>query len=220
MRRGASQEYQWRLVNGLWSVLLSLGLLYTAWELHHARRWTLGPPWFRSLCADYGVVSMVWLWTGISYSVKRTPPGTVRRLVLPDTWSYYSFWTVAGVKPCESCFSVMAGVCLPPCQQRMRQGLLRVTEFTGSRRNAPELAHQECNNNRATCLPVYCSCRVGAWAHAAAWSALPAMQCARLAMPHPAAQSCLIRHIVSACRTWVCCRASGSRGPWFPPSSL
>lgn len=48
--------------------------------------------------ADYGVVSMVWLWTGISYSVKNTPPGTIRRLVLPNTWSYHSFWTIAGVR--------------------------------------------------------------------------------------------------------------------------
>ena len=91
------QEYQWQLVGGLWGVFLSFGLLYTAWELHNARGWIVGPAWFRNFLADYGVVSMVWLWTGISFSVKHTPRGTVRRLLIPNTWDYYSFWTVAGV---------------------------------------------------------------------------------------------------------------------------
>ena len=46
-------------MNGFWSLLLALGLLYTAWQLHWARSWTLGPHWLRNFLADYGVVSMV-----------------------------------------------------------------------------------------------------------------------------------------------------------------
>ncbi|KAK9796254.1 hypothetical protein WJX73_004868 [Symbiochloris irregularis] len=91
-----SQQFPYLYINGIWSVFLGFGLLYTSWQLHNARRWIIGPVWFRNVLADYGVVSMVWLWTGISYSVKHTPSGTIRRLVLPNTWSYHSFWTVAG----------------------------------------------------------------------------------------------------------------------------
>lgn len=99
-------------MNGLWAVFLSFGLLYTAWELHNARRWIIGPAWFRNFLADYGVVSMVWLWTGISYAVKRTPPGTIRRLVIPNTWEYHSFWTVARVRRATTprCWAMCVGL--------------------------------------------------------------------------------------------------------------
>ena len=46
-------------MNGFWGLLLAFGLLYTAWQLHWARTWTLGPHWLRNFLADYGVVSMV-----------------------------------------------------------------------------------------------------------------------------------------------------------------
>ena len=40
----------------------------------------------------------VGVWTGISYALKGHPPGIVRRLALPNTWDYYSFWSTPAVR--------------------------------------------------------------------------------------------------------------------------
>ena len=113
--------HPWLLINGFWGLFLAFGLLYTAWQLHWARTWVLGPAWLRNFMADYGVVSMVsggvlalqlqccctpasqpasvqvGVWTGISYALRGHPPEVPRRLALPNTWSHYGFWSTSAV---------------------------------------------------------------------------------------------------------------------------
>ena len=47
---------------------------------------------------DGGLGLQVGVWTGISYALKGHPPGIVRRLALPNTWDYYSFWSTSAVR--------------------------------------------------------------------------------------------------------------------------
>ena len=60
-----ANTHPWLLINGFWGLVLAFGLLYTAWQLHWARTWVLGPTWLRNFLADYGVVSMVRFRTGM-----------------------------------------------------------------------------------------------------------------------------------------------------------
>lgn len=52
--RGEANQYQWRLVNGLWGLVLALGLLYTSLQVRKARSWLYFKGWVRSFLADYG----------------------------------------------------------------------------------------------------------------------------------------------------------------------
>jgi hypothetical protein len=73
------------LINGLWSLLLSLGLLLSCLGILKARGWRLGRSWMRGFLADYGVPLMVVAWSGISFAV--TPaPHVPRRVATPNTW--------------------------------------------------------------------------------------------------------------------------------------
>lgn len=96
--RGAANEFQWRLVNGLWSVILAFGVLYTSLTVRQARSWLYFKGWIRSFLADYGVPLMVIVWSGLGYAVYGgTPSGVPRRTRLPNTWDEKTNWTVARV---------------------------------------------------------------------------------------------------------------------------
>ncbi|KAF8069590.1 BOR1 [Scenedesmus sp. PABB004] len=82
------------LVNGLWGLLLSAGVLLTCLAVLRARRWLLGRAWLRGLVADYGVPLMIIAWSGLSYAV--TPaPGVPRRVATPNTWEAGANFAVA-----------------------------------------------------------------------------------------------------------------------------
>ncbi|XP_021650670.2 probable boron transporter 2 isoform X2 [Hevea brasiliensis] len=87
----------WRFGNGMFALVLSFGLLWTALRSRKARSWRYGTGWLRGFIADYGVPLMVLVWTAISYiPVKNVPRGIPRRLFSPNPWSpgAYSNWTV------------------------------------------------------------------------------------------------------------------------------
>lgn len=87
----------WRFANGMFALVLSFGLLYTALRSRKARSWRYGSGWLRSLIADYGVPIMVVVWTGVSYiPTNSVPAGIPRRLFSPNPWSpgAYDNWTV------------------------------------------------------------------------------------------------------------------------------
>ncbi|GAQ87198.1 anion exchanger family protein [Klebsormidium nitens] len=92
---GAAQLPEWRLVNGLWGLVLGFGLLFTSMVLRTARGWRFGPAWIRGFLADYGVPIMVAVWSALSFAVKGAPTGVLRRLALPNTWNVKDTWTVA-----------------------------------------------------------------------------------------------------------------------------
>ncbi|CAL9219853.1 unnamed protein product [Arabidopsis halleri] len=94
-----SSEFQpaWVFANGMFGLVLSSGLLYTALKSRKARSWRFGAEWLRGFVADYGVPVMVVVWTCISYIPwKSVPQGIPRRLVSPNPWSpgAYENWTV------------------------------------------------------------------------------------------------------------------------------
>ncbi|KAL6196891.1 hypothetical protein ACLB2K_032504 [Fragaria x ananassa] len=87
----------WRFGNGMFALVLSFGLLFTALRSRKARSWHYGTCWLRGFIADYGVPLMVLVWTGVSYiPVNDVPRGIPRRLFSPNLWSpgAYSNWTV------------------------------------------------------------------------------------------------------------------------------
>ncbi|EEF47208.1 boron transporter 1 [Ricinus communis] len=87
----------WRFANGMFALVLSFGLLFTALRSRKARSWRYGTGWLRSLMADYGVPLMVLVWTGVSYIPSGSvPKGIPRRLFSPNPWSpgAYENWTV------------------------------------------------------------------------------------------------------------------------------
>jgi hypothetical protein len=87
----------WRFGNGMFALVLSFGLLYTALRSRKARSWRYGTGSLRGFIADYGVPLMVLVWTAISYApVNNVPKGIPRRLFSPNPWSpgAYSNWTV------------------------------------------------------------------------------------------------------------------------------
>ncbi|KAL1067631.1 hypothetical protein V6Z11_D12G142300 [Gossypium hirsutum] len=87
----------WRFANGMFALVLSFGLLFTALQSRKARSWRYGTGWLRSFIADYGVPLMVLIWTGVSYiPAGDVPKGIPRRLFSPNPWSpgAYENWTV------------------------------------------------------------------------------------------------------------------------------
>lgn len=87
----------WRFANGMFALVLSFGLLFTALRSRKARSWRYGTGWLRGLIADYGVPLMVLVWTGVSYMpTSSVPKGIPRRLFSPNPWSpgAYENWTV------------------------------------------------------------------------------------------------------------------------------
>ncbi|KAH1073876.1 hypothetical protein J1N35_026204 [Gossypium stocksii] len=87
----------WRFANGMFALVLSFGLLFTALQSRKARSWRYGTGWLRSFIADYGVPLMVLIWTGVSYiPAGDVPKGIPRRLFSPNPWSSgaYENWTV------------------------------------------------------------------------------------------------------------------------------
>ncbi|KAG8475270.1 hypothetical protein CXB51_032139 [Gossypium anomalum] len=86
----------WRFANGMFALVLSFGLLFTALQSRKARSWRYGTGWLRSFIADYGVPLMVLIWTGVSYiPAGDVPKGIPRRLFSPNPWSpgAYENWT-------------------------------------------------------------------------------------------------------------------------------
>ncbi|MBA0688872.1 hypothetical protein Goari_006635, partial [Gossypium aridum] len=86
----------WRFANGMFALVLSFGLLFTALQSRKARSWRYGMGWLRSFIADYGVPLMVLIWTGVSYiPTGDVPKGIPRRLFSPNPWSpgAYENWT-------------------------------------------------------------------------------------------------------------------------------
>ncbi|CAN6453130.1 unnamed protein product [Victoria cruziana] len=87
----------WLFGNGMFALVLSFGLLFTALRSRKARSWRYGTGWLRGFIADYGVPLMILVWTAISYSPSHSiPSGIPRRLFSPNPWSpgAYSNWTV------------------------------------------------------------------------------------------------------------------------------
>ncbi|KAF6138418.1 hypothetical protein GIB67_003796 [Kingdonia uniflora] len=91
----------WRFANGMFALVLSFGLLLTALRSRKARSWRYGSGWLRGFVADYGVPTMVLVWTAVSYiPTASVPHGIPRRLFSPNPWSpgAYENWTV--IKAC------------------------------------------------------------------------------------------------------------------------
>ncbi|GKU87108.1 hypothetical protein SLEP1_g1558 [Rubroshorea leprosula] len=87
----------WRFANGMFALVLSFGLLFTALKSRKARSWRYGCGWLRSFIADYGVPFLVLVWTAVSYIPSGSiPKGIPRRLFSPNPWSPggYENWTV------------------------------------------------------------------------------------------------------------------------------
>ncbi|TKY55209.1 boron transporter 2 [Spatholobus suberectus] len=99
-REGTNQialQSSWLFGNGMFALVLSFGLLFTALRSRKARSWRYGTGWLRGFVADYGVPLMVLGWTAVSYiPVNKVPRGIPRRLFSPNPWSpgAYSNWTV------------------------------------------------------------------------------------------------------------------------------
>ncbi|KAH9612487.1 hypothetical protein KSS87_009936 [Heliosperma pusillum] len=90
-------QFQWRYVNGLLGAIFSFGVLLTALKSRRARAWRYGTSDARSFIADYGVPSIIVLWTLLSFSVPSgVPSGVPRRLYSPLPWQSPSLyhWTV------------------------------------------------------------------------------------------------------------------------------
>jgi hypothetical protein len=82
-----AEEYQWRLFNGTFAVLVAFGFIVTTLLLRTARDWNLLTPLFRRLLAEYSTFIMVMIWTAISYIPQNTPESIPRRLVIEATTS-------------------------------------------------------------------------------------------------------------------------------------
>ncbi|MBA0583957.1 hypothetical protein Gorai_014793 [Gossypium raimondii] len=64
----------WRFANGMFALVLSFGLLFSALRSRKARSWRYGTGWLRSFIADYGVPFMVLVWTAASYIPSASVP--------------------------------------------------------------------------------------------------------------------------------------------------
>ncbi|KAL1371610.1 hypothetical protein HN51_001844 [Arachis hypogaea] len=99
-REGINQiahESSWLFGNGMFALVLSFGLLFTALRSRKARSWRYGTGCLRGFIADYGVPLMVLMWTAVSYiPANNVPRGIPRRLFSPNPWSpgAYTNWTV------------------------------------------------------------------------------------------------------------------------------
>lgn len=69
----------WRIINGLWSLILSMLLLLIATVLTQARSWTFWNRSFRGFLSDYGAPLTAVLVTAISYAIPNTDYGVPRR---------------------------------------------------------------------------------------------------------------------------------------------
>ena len=106
---GAANDFNWRLVNGLWGFILAVGLLWTSLTVRQARSWLYFKGWARSFLADYGVPLLVVIWSAVGYCVNSgTPSGIPRRTRIPNTWDEKTNWTVARV-----CMQLMGSFSIP-----------------------------------------------------------------------------------------------------------
>ena len=106
---GAANDFNWRLVNGLWGFILAVGLLWTSLTVRQARSWLYFKGWARSFLADYGVPLLVVIWSAVGYCVNSgTPSGIPRRTRIPNTWDEKTNWTVARV-----CMQLMGSLSIP-----------------------------------------------------------------------------------------------------------
>ncbi|XP_022633195.1 boron transporter 1 isoform X5 [Vigna radiata var. radiata] len=90
-------QSSWLFGNGMFALVLSFGLLFTALKSRKARSWRYGAGWLRGFVADYGVPLMILVWTAVSYMpTNKVPRGIPRRLFSPNPWSpgAYTNWTV------------------------------------------------------------------------------------------------------------------------------
>eukprot|EP00727_Mastigamoeba_balamuthi_P001167 m51a1_g11047 putative boron transporter 4-like (605) ;mRNA; r:494890-499102 len=83
------QQRPWHTVNGLWQLVLALGLALSSLWAVRARGWRCGTAWARSLWADYGVPVLVVAWTALSFAVDgdRVP----RRVHAPNAAAALSY---------------------------------------------------------------------------------------------------------------------------------
>ncbi|KAL2646155.1 hypothetical protein AAZV13_05G034700 [Glycine max] len=99
-REGTNQialQSSWLFGNGMFALVLSFGLLFTALRSRKARSWRYGAGWLRGFVADYGVPLLILVWTAVSYiPTNKVPMGIPRRLFSPNPWSpgAHSNWTV------------------------------------------------------------------------------------------------------------------------------
>ncbi|XP_027920097.1 probable boron transporter 2 isoform X3 [Vigna unguiculata] len=99
-REGTNQialQSSWLFGNGMFALVLSFGLLFTALRSRKARSWRYGAGCLRGFVADYGVPLMILVWTAVSYMpTNKVPRGIPRRLFSPNPWSpgAYTNWTV------------------------------------------------------------------------------------------------------------------------------
>ncbi|KAE8724047.1 Boron transporter 1 [Hibiscus syriacus] len=87
----------WRFANGMFALVLSFGLLFSALRSRNARSWCYGTGSLKSFIAYYGVPFMVLVWTAVSYIPSGSvPKGVRRRLFSPNPWSpdivMWSYW--------------------------------------------------------------------------------------------------------------------------------
>jgi len=109
------QAAAWRMVNGVFSVLLSLGFIFCCMLLTGARKWRFLLGWVRALLADYGTPLMMVVFSGVSYVLRASPapPEIPERLQIPDALD--STWLTRGYKvtaemggvPTEHVFSAL-----------------------------------------------------------------------------------------------------------------
>uniref|UniRef100_A0A7I4BXC6 Bicarbonate transporter-like transmembrane domain-containing protein n=1 Tax=Physcomitrium patens TaxID=3218 RepID=A0A7I4BXC6_PHYPA len=80
-------QSSWRFGNGMFGLILTFGLLWTAIKSRNARSWNFGPGFFRRFIANYGVPILVIVWSAVSYArVGSVPAGIPRRLTSPNPW--------------------------------------------------------------------------------------------------------------------------------------
>ncbi|KAG0562224.1 hypothetical protein KC19_9G128000 [Ceratodon purpureus] len=86
----ASQEQfqpSWRFGNGMFGLILTFGLLWTAVKSRNAGSWRYGPGFIRRFIANYGVPILVIVWSAVSYAPSGSvPEGIPRRLTSPNPW--------------------------------------------------------------------------------------------------------------------------------------
>lgn len=79
-------QHIYRVINGMWTVILAFGLLLTSLLVAKARSWRFGFGGLRGFLADYGAPLMVLAWSGLSFALRAMPPGVPRRVHTPNTW--------------------------------------------------------------------------------------------------------------------------------------
>lgn len=90
-------HYAWRFGNGMFGLVLTFGLIWTAVKSRRARSWRFASGSIRGFIADYGVPLLVVGWTLISYAPHASvPDGIPRRLFSPNPWSSEAtrHWTI------------------------------------------------------------------------------------------------------------------------------